>query len=150
MTVTVTSFVKQLDFIIMANEGHIEKLVYLTFIKILLFNKTSSMTSTWCWWFKSCPNTSVHPCMYLVCRRQENSLSISNLRVFPTSCHDYKENVEYSQKVWKIVFLSWGSVVVQTDILVFVSVLQSQKVHFLNSEKWGKEKRQKTETRGLY
>ena len=41
-----SSFVKQMDSIIMANEDHIEYLVYLMFMKILLFNKTSSRTSS--------------------------------------------------------------------------------------------------------
>ena len=36
--------VKQMDSAIKVNEGHIEQLVYLIFIKKLSFNKTSSMT----------------------------------------------------------------------------------------------------------
>ena len=49
-----------MDSIIMANEGHIESLVYLMFIENLSFNTNSS-----CWWLKFCLNISAHPCSLL-------------------------------------------------------------------------------------
>ena len=40
----------------------LNKLVYLMSMKNLLYNKTSSKTSSWCLVLKFCLNTSAHPC----------------------------------------------------------------------------------------
>ena len=54
-------FVKQMYYVVLANEGYIQWLVHLMLIKNLLFNKTSSITSFWLWCY-FCLNTFAHPC----------------------------------------------------------------------------------------